>query len=252
MPTRRQHLQELARIRRGETARRSRQMPDQEASQGSRNGPTHTPDQSPPHSPRRSPTRSPTRSPSRSPSHSPSRSPTRSPSPQSGNHKGRAQIGGKTIISSRVRKSLLGRKPKPKKGIKKPKIPIFKHKPRRILPSGKRVRDLKLLSREIKFYTSTWANLIPRAPFARLVRQITQSIKNDLRFQSSAIEALQEAAEMMLAIRFDILQDMARHAHRTTIMGRDAGLLQRTLKKAVGIDDIGLAPTSEGFRGYKA
>ncbi|KAF7921411.1 hypothetical protein EAE99_007719 [Botrytis elliptica] len=219
-------------------------MPDQEASQGSRNGPTHTPDQSPLHSPRRSPIRSLTRS--------PTRSPTSQPWPRPGNHKGRAQTGGKTIKSSRAKKPLLGRKSTPKKGIKKPKIPIFKHKPRRMLTSGKRVRDLKLLSREIKFYTSTWANVIPRAPFARLVRQVAQSIKNDHRFQSSAVEALQEAAEMMLAIRFDILQDMARHAHRTTIMGRDAGLLQRTLKKAVGIDDIGLTTTSEGFRGYKA
>ncbi|CCD56288.1 hypothetical protein BofuT4_P148980.1 [Botrytis cinerea T4] len=244
MPPRRQHLRELARNRREEIARRSRQMPDQEAPQGFRYNPTHGSDQPLPHFPKLSTAQSPIRS--------PTRSPTPQLSPRPSNHQGRAQTGVQIIESSRAGKTLLGRKSIPKKDFKKPKLPIFKHKTRRILPNGKRVRDLKLLSREIKFYSSTWVNLIPRASFARLVREVAESIKDDLRFQKSAIEALQEATEMMLAIRFDILQDMARHAHRTTIMGRDAGLLQRTLKKAVGIDDIGLAPTSEGFRGYKA
>ncbi|TEY40426.1 hypothetical protein BOTCAL_0431g00010 [Botryotinia calthae] len=253
MPTRKQHLRELARIRREENVRRSRHMVDRGDAQGLQNGVTHTPDHPSPYSPRRFVNRTPT--PPRSPTRSPTRFPTPSPSPrhQSNDpvYNQRAQIGGKPFKSSRVRKSVIGRKPKPKKGIKSAKISIFRYKPRRMLPSGKRVHDLKLLLREIKFYTNTWANLIPRSPSARLVRQVAHSIQYDLRFQSSAIEALQEAAEMMLAVRFDILQDMARHAHRTTIMGRDAGLLQRTLKKAVGIDDIGLASTSEGFRGYK-
>ncbi|TGO11607.1 hypothetical protein BPAE_0911g00010 [Botrytis paeoniae] len=147
------------------------------------------------------------------------------------------------IVSSKKLKQI--------KTSKKIKIPIFKYKPKTLEADGRRVRDLKHLAREIKFYTNTWTNLIPPSAFARLVRQVAQNIKADLRFQASAIEALQEAAEMMLTIRFDILQDIARHAKRTTIMGRDAGLLQRTLKKAVGIDDVGLAPSQKGFYGYK-
>ena len=37
--------------------------------------------------------------------------------------------------------------------------------------------------------------MIRKLPFQRLVREIAQDIKTGIRFQSSAIEALQEAAE---------------------------------------------------------
>jgi hypothetical protein len=40
--------------------------------------------------------------------------------------------------------------------------------------------------------------LIRKLPFQRLVREIAQDFKTDLRFQSSAIGALQEAAEAYL------------------------------------------------------
>jgi histone H3/H4 len=40
--------------------------------------------------------------------------------------------------------------------------------------------------------------LIRKLPFQRLVREIAQDIKTGIRFQSSAIEALQEAAEAYL------------------------------------------------------
>jgi histone H3 len=40
--------------------------------------------------------------------------------------------------------------------------------------------------------------LIRKLPFQRLVREIAQDFKTDLRFQSSAIGALQEASEAYL------------------------------------------------------
>ncbi len=40
--------------------------------------------------------------------------------------------------------------------------------------------------------------LIRKLPFQRLVREIAQDFKNDLRFQSQAILALQEASESYL------------------------------------------------------
>ncbi|KAM0007127.1 putative transcription factor Hap3/NF-YB family [Helianthus debilis subsp. tardiflorus] len=40
--------------------------------------------------------------------------------------------------------------------------------------------------------------LIRKLPFQRMVREIAQDFKTDLRFQSSAVAALQEASEAYL------------------------------------------------------
>lgn len=45
--------------------------------------------------------------------------------------------------------------------------------------------------------------LIRKLPFQRLVREIAQDFKTDLRFQSSAIGALQEASEAYLVSLFE-------------------------------------------------
>ena len=57
-----------------------------------------------------------------------------------------------------------------------------------------------LALREIRHYQKRTNLLIKRAPFARLLREIVQDFKQDLRFQNSAIGALQEAAEAYIYI----------------------------------------------------
>ena len=49
--------------------------------------------------------------------------------------------------------------------------------------------------REIRKYQKSTELLIRKLPFQRLVREIAQDFKTDLRFQSTAVLALQEAAE---------------------------------------------------------
>ena len=49
--------------------------------------------------------------------------------------------------------------------------------------------------REIRRYQRSTKLLIHKWPFQCLVREIAQDFKSDLRFQSSAIAALQESAE---------------------------------------------------------
>ena len=49
------------------------------------------------------------------------------------------------------------------------------------------------------------ALLIPRLPFSRLLREIAGHFKPDLRMQSIALAALQEAAETMLVMWFKML-----------------------------------------------
>ncbi|KAI5417269.1 5-hydroxytryptamine receptor 2A, variant 2 [Lathyrus oleraceus] len=61
-----------------------------------------------------------------------------------------------------------------------------------------RFRPGTVALREIRKYQKSTELLIRKLPFQRLVREITQDFKTDLRFQSSAVFALQEAAEAYL------------------------------------------------------
>jgi len=70
--------------------------------------------------------------------------------------------------------------------------------------------------------------LIRKLPFQRLVREIAyQDFKGELRFQSTAILALQEAAEAYLVGLFQDTNLIALHAKRVTIMPKDLQLARR-------------------------
>lgn len=75
----------------------------------------------------------------------------------------------------------------------------------------------RVACREIRKEQKSTEQLIRRAPFQRLVREVAQSFKTDLRFQGSAIEVLQEAAEAFLVRVFENTQLAAIHAKRVTI-----------------------------------
>ncbi|KAE8219553.1 hypothetical protein CF319_g6771 [Tilletia indica] len=81
--------------------------------------------------------------------------------------------------------------------------------------------------REIRRYQKTTELCLRKLPFQRLVREIAQDIKTDVRFQSGAIGALQEASEAYLV---SVLQDAnlaAIHAKRVTIQPKDMALARR-------------------------
>ncbi|KAH0505089.1 histone H3.3 [Microtus ochrogaster] len=61
-------------------------------------------------------------------------------------------------------------------------------------------------------------------PRTGLVREIAQDFKTDLRFQSAAIGALQEASEAYLVVLFEDTNLCAIHAKRVTIMPKDIRL----------------------------
>jgi len=81
--------------------------------------------------------------------------------------------------------------------------------------------------RDIRKYQKSTELLIKKLPFQRLVREIAQGYKNDLRFQSNAIMALQEAAEAYLVGLFEDTNLCAIHAKRVTIFPRDVQLARR-------------------------
>ncbi|KAJ7882865.1 histone cluster 1, H3f-like protein [Mycena leptocephala] len=80
-----------------------------------------------------------------------------------------------------------------------------------------RFRPGTVALREIRRYQKSTELLIRKLPFQRLVREIAQDFKTDLRFQSSAVMALQEAAEAYLVSLFEDTNLAAIHAKRVTM-----------------------------------
>ncbi|ANB12605.1 histone H3 [Sugiyamaella lignohabitans] len=100
------------------------------------------------------------------------------------------------------------------------------------IPVGrkKRYRPGTKALREIRKYQKTTDLLIRKLPFARLVREIVGDylgFDNQLRWQSVAILALQEATEAFLVHLFEDTNLCAIHAKRVTIMQKDIQLARR-------------------------
>lgn len=101
--------------------------------------------------------------------------------------------------------------------------------------SKKRHRPNVKALREIRRYQAgpdATRLLIPRLPFARLVKEIAQRLSaqnntHGLRFQGAAVSALQEASEAYMTMLFEDTVLCCVHAKRVTIMPRDISLARR-------------------------
>jgi histone H3 len=80
---------------------------------------------------------------------------------------------------------------------------------------------------EIRRYQKSAELLIRKAPFNRLIREVAQDFKTDLRFQRAAIAALHEAAEYYLVSLFEDTNLLAIHRKRITILPKDIQLARR-------------------------
>ena len=90
-----------------------------------------------------------------------------------------------------------------------------------------RYRPGTVAIREIRKYQKSTELLIKKLPFQRLVREIAQDFNSNLRFQTSAISALQEASESYIVGLFEDTNLCAIHARRVTIMPKDIKLARR-------------------------
>ncbi len=129
----------------------------------------------------------------------------------------RRSTGGKAPIKQLAKKA--ARKSTPSTGgVKKP------HK----------YRPGTIALREIRRYQKSTELLIRKAPFGRLVREIQVRLaeqhgigKTDMRWNSHAVQALQEASEVYLVGLFEDTNLCAIHAKRVTIMPKDIQLARR-------------------------
>ena len=90
-----------------------------------------------------------------------------------------------------------------------------------------RYRPGTVALREIRRYQKSTELLCRKLPVDRLIREIAQDFKTDLRFQASAIGALHEAMEDYIINLFTDTNLCAIHAKRVTIMLKDMQLARR-------------------------
>jgi histone H3 len=83
--------------------------------------------------------------------------------------------------------------------------------------------------REIRRLQKTVETVVPKLAFSRLVREITQELNNTLRFQASALGAIQEAGEQHLTYLLNGANLIAINAGRVTIMPKDLQTVRRII-----------------------
>ena len=95
-------------------------------------------------------------------------------------------------------------------------------------PGRRRFRPGTRALMEIRKFQKSSNLLIPKLPFSKVLREICSKIcMKDMRFQSAAIMALQEATEAYLVTLFEDTLLCAIHAKRVTVMPRDMKLARR-------------------------
>ena len=90
-----------------------------------------------------------------------------------------------------------------------------------------RYRPGTVALREIRRYQKSTDLLLRKLPFQRFVREVTQNVRGDLRFQATALAASQEATKAYLIGLMEDTNLCAIHARRVTIMPKDLQLSRR-------------------------
>ena len=100
---------------------------------------------------------------------------------------------------------------------------------------------------EIKKLQHSFEDLIPFAPFARLVRELCSDlVLRQMRFTKEAIQALRSSGEAYLLEIFDKGNLACRHAHRCTLKPEDIRFVRRVLEH-----DVSMGCSDEMLEGYK-
>ncbi|KAI1724123.1 core histone h2A/H2B/H3/H4 domain-containing protein [Ditylenchus destructor] len=112
-------------------------------------------------------------------------------------------------------------------GQKAPTMVVGKESMKPPLKRVHRYRPGTVALREIRKFQKSTQLLIRRLPFQRLVKEIAQDYKENMRFQSATMAVLQEAAEAFLVGLLEDTNLCAIHAKRVTIMPKDMKLARR-------------------------
>ena len=98
----------------------------------------------------------------------------------------------------------------------------------------RRYRPGTVALREIRQFQKRTDLLIPKAPFRRLVREIGQNFKHELRFSAETFDAIQSVAESYLTNKLRSANKAAIHAKRKGITKSD---MEFAIRQAANPDE---------------
>ncbi|CAL5983843.1 Histone_H3 [Hexamita inflata] len=93
-----------------------------------------------------------------------------------------------------------------------------------------RLRPGQAVKREIRQMQRTCTSCIPRASFAKVIKEVSSQFSLNYRYQTSAIDVLQEACENIVVQMLSDTQLIAEHTKRLTIYAKDVQLYLRIVK----------------------
>jgi len=96
------------------------------------------------------------------------------------------------------------------------------------MQANKKTKRRDNSQREIKLQQKSVKEIIPSAPFRRVVNEFTESV--DIRYQQEAIDALQVATESYLVEMFQNANALAAYTGRETLHKEDITLALRLNK----------------------
>jgi histone H3/H4 len=134
-----------------------------------------------------------------------------------------AAVSSSTAVMKSPTAIIMKQKTKKKKKNKMTTITKSNHKKDR---KPHRWRSGTVAIREIRHYQRSVDNVIPRAAFKRLIREIAMDVNPDTRWTSSAVNALQAAAEDKLIRALSDANTIAIHAGRLSIRNTDLKLAE--------------------------
>jgi histone H3 len=99
--------------------------------------------------------------------------------------------------------------------------------PKSSIKRAHRWRPGTVALREIRKYQASTDNVVQKAPFVRLVREVAGNLKENMRMSKSALEALQEATELHIVSLLADANLCCVHAKRVTLFPKDVVLAMR-------------------------
>ena len=138
-------------------------------------------------------------------------------------------------------------RPKGNAAVKRPRFLAAK-KPRKLRnPQRRRFRPGTVALREIRKQQQESGTLIPFSTFRNILKTISREhIRNDIRWESEAVECLLAGSEAEIIELFQDALMCALHAHRQTILPRDL-VLARILRGKLSRSRFEPPPPSEPF-----
>ena len=100
---------------------------------------------------------------------------------------------------------------------------------------SKRFRPGAVALRKIREYRKGTGLCLRKLPFQKVVREISQKVRPQYRWQSTAVMALQEAAEAWIIGMFEEANFIKQFAKRVTVLPKDLQIAQRVRRDTVAL-----------------